>query len=134
MQNGICSGIDYPPGFGAVRAFTLSRRIFEASNVRFLPNDTYLQQTLDYAAVEPLYEGLNKYAAEELNITLANRGDAHITVGGHYYSQCTMEDPMHQIGILGLGVGTGNASLQGSHVQHVYIMIRPRYTLYVYMT
>lgn len=84
MQNDICSGIDYPPSFGAVRAFTLSRRIFEASNVQFLPEETYLQQTLDYAAVQPLYEILKEYAAEELNITLTNRGDAHITVRGHF--------------------------------------------------
>lgn len=79
-QNRICSNIDYPPTFGNVAAFNLSRSVFDASPIAFQPEETYVQQTLGYASVQPLYKAIAAYADTELNITVTNRGEAHITV------------------------------------------------------
>ena len=79
-QNKICDNISFPPTFGKVPAFSLDKNIFTTNKIDFSPKTIYVQQTLNYTAIVPLYNAVAAYAKSQLNITLANRGEAHITV------------------------------------------------------
>lgn len=79
-QDKICDNISFPPTFPLGPTFNLSKGIFTSSNIAFQPKTTYVQQTLDYTSVQPLYNAVAAYAATK-GLTLANRGEAHITVG-----------------------------------------------------
>ena len=79
VQNKICDDIVFPPNFPLGPAFNLSKGVFTAANIAFQPKTTYVQQTLDYSSVQPLYNAVAAYAATK-GLTLANRGEAHITV------------------------------------------------------
>ena len=92
-QNKICSNITFPPTFGTVAAFNLSSGVFNASSIAFQPKPNYVQQTLDFSAVSPLYKAISTYAASKLNVTVTNRGEAHITVSAT--SQSFHNAPVH---------------------------------------
>ncbi|EIE18539.1 hypothetical protein COCSUDRAFT_68254 [Coccomyxa subellipsoidea C-169] len=77
--NKICDNISFPPTFPIGPAFTLSKTVFSAADIAFQPKPNYVQQTLNYTAVKPLYDAVAAYAATQ-GLTLANRGEAHITV------------------------------------------------------
>lgn len=89
-QNKICSNIAFPPTFGTVPAFNLSSGVFNASTIAFQPKPNYVQQTLDFNSVSPLYKAISAYALSKFNVTVTNRGEAHITVSTSSQEACTM--------------------------------------------
>ncbi len=88
-QNKICDNISFPPTFPIGPAFTLSKTVFSAADIAFQPKPNYVQQTLNYTAVKPLYDAVAAYAATQ-GLTLANRGEAHITVSPLECSKCSL--------------------------------------------
>lgn len=79
QQNKICDNIDFPSTFPYAPAFNLSKSIFTSSNIAFQPKTTYVQQTLDFTAVQPLFNAVTAYAASK-GLAVTGRGEAHITV------------------------------------------------------
>ncbi|CAK0785937.1 hypothetical protein CVIRNUC_009150 [Coccomyxa viridis] len=78
--NDICHDVNYPPGFPRVPGqFSISSTVFNSSQIAFSPKPNYVQQTLDFSAVLPLFNAVNTYSTAQ-GVPLQNRGESHITV------------------------------------------------------